>query len=120
MNTEKSMTDAELECADEEAVLRHAFHGQPLDPEVARRVEERAAKITEQIYRTHGVIDDETFQKIISDDDDDELAAICGKVSGPTYRQPHRRVLRRSISDNGMRRERPIFTDCSSPLLRSW
>jgi hypothetical protein len=58
------------ERADEEAVLRHAFHGEPLDPEVARRVHERAARVTEQIYRVHGMIDDATFQALLRDDDE--------------------------------------------------
>jgi hypothetical protein len=50
-------------------VLRHAFEGAPLDPEVARRVDERAARITEQIRQTRGVIDDETFQSLLDDDE---------------------------------------------------
>lgn len=62
-------TDPQEE-ADRDAVYRHAFEGQPLDPEVRRRVRERAARITEQMYRTHGHIDDETFQKLIGDDDE--------------------------------------------------
>jgi len=41
----------------------------PLDPEVARRVDERAARITEQVRRTRGVIDDETFQALLADDE---------------------------------------------------
>jgi hypothetical protein len=53
--------DTEREQADGEAVLRHAFHGEPLDPEVARRVRERGAEITEEIYREHGEIDPETI-----------------------------------------------------------
>jgi hypothetical protein len=57
------------EHADEEAVLRHAFHGEPLDPEVARRVHERAAPIVEEIRRVHGIIDDETFEALIQDDE---------------------------------------------------
>lgn len=43
MSTEAKTTDPQ-EQADSEAVLRHAFRGEPLDPEVARRVHERAAK----------------------------------------------------------------------------
>jgi len=62
-----------IERADAEAVYRHAFEGEPLDPEVRRRVRERAARITEEIRRTHGLIDDETFQKLVSDDDDENL-----------------------------------------------
>jgi hypothetical protein len=57
------------ERADEQAVLRHAFHGAPLDPEVARRVHERALRVTEEIYRLHGEIDDATFQALLQDDD---------------------------------------------------
>lgn len=60
---------ADSEHSDTEAVLRHAFERAPLDPEVARRVEERAARITEQVRRTHGVIDDETFQTLLADDE---------------------------------------------------
>ena len=59
------------ERADEEAVLRHAFHGEPLDPEVARRsFHERAARVTEEIYRVHGEIDDATFEALLRDDDE--------------------------------------------------
>jgi hypothetical protein len=58
---------------DRDAVYRHAFEGQPLAPEIRCRVQDRAAKITDQIYRTHGFIDDQTFQKLLSDDDDNEL-----------------------------------------------
>jgi hypothetical protein len=56
------------EQADSEAVLRHAFHREPLDPEIARRVHERAAKVTEEVYRTRGLIDDETFQSLLDDE----------------------------------------------------
>ena len=68
IDTDTAHTDPH-EQADAEAVLRHAFHGEPLDPEVARRVRERAARVTDQIRRVHGVVDDETFQALISDDD---------------------------------------------------
>lgn len=56
------------EQADSEAIMRHAFHGEPLDPEVDRRVRERAERITEEVYRTHGLIDDETFQSLFDDE----------------------------------------------------
>ena len=71
MTTETIASRDPQELADSEAVLRHAFHGEPLDPEVARRVHERAARITEEIYRVHGLIDDETFHKLLHDDDDE-------------------------------------------------
>jgi hypothetical protein len=71
MSTETKNTNTDpQEQADFEAVLRHAFEGEPLDSEVARRVEERANHITEEILRLHGVVDDDTFQELLSDDDD--------------------------------------------------
>jgi hypothetical protein len=55
--------------ADEEAVVLHVFEGKPLDPEIARRVQERGRRITEEIRRVHGFIDDETFQSLLDDDE---------------------------------------------------
>jgi hypothetical protein len=68
IDTDTTRTDP-LEQADAEAVLRHAFHGEPLDPEVGRRVRERAARVSEEIRRVHGVIDDGAFEALLSDDD---------------------------------------------------
>jgi len=53
--------------ADQEAVLRHAFQGQPLDPEILRRVDERADRVTEEVRRIHGIIDDDTLNQILRD-----------------------------------------------------
>jgi hypothetical protein len=71
MSTEITANDSLLdsERADTEAVLRHAFEGIPLDPEIARRVEERAARITERIRQTRGIIDDQAFQSLLADDE---------------------------------------------------
>jgi hypothetical protein len=66
MSAETKTTDTDpQERADFEAVLRHAFHAEPLDPEVAHRVHERAARVIENMRE----IDDETFQALIQDDD---------------------------------------------------
>jgi hypothetical protein len=43
--------------ADEEAVMESCLTGKPLDPEVARRVNERARQITEETFRKHGLVD---------------------------------------------------------------
>ncbi len=56
--------------ADIEAVLRRITDGTPVDSETSRRIEERAARITEDIRRVHGVIDDDAFRALISDDED--------------------------------------------------
>lgn len=71
MSIETAATDplADSERSDTEAVLKHAFEQAPLDPEVARRIEERAARITQRIRQTHGVIDDDTFQTLLADDE---------------------------------------------------
>ncbi len=71
MSSETAAADpvTDSEDADFKAVLRHAFEGVPLDPEAARRVDERADRITEQIRRTRGVVDDETFQTLLAGDD---------------------------------------------------
>jgi predicted thioredoxin/glutaredoxin len=41
--------------ADTQAVLDHVLLGQPLDPEIYRRIRARAEKMTEEIRRTQGV-----------------------------------------------------------------
>jgi predicted regulator of amino acid metabolism with ACT domain len=46
----KSAIDPQ-EQAVEEAVMRHVFEGEPLDSEIARRVQERGRRITEEIRR---------------------------------------------------------------------
>jgi len=56
--------------ADLDAVMKRIIDGTPVDPETSRRIEERASRITEEIYRTHGLIDDETLQKLLDDDDE--------------------------------------------------
>lgn len=71
MSAETKTTDTDpQERSDAEAVLRHAFHGEPLDPEVSRRVHERAISVIEEIQRVHGMIDDATFQALLRDDDE--------------------------------------------------
>jgi hypothetical protein len=43
--------------ADEEAVMAHYLTGKPLDPDVVRRVRERAQRIKEETFRKHGLVD---------------------------------------------------------------
>ena len=56
--------------ADLDAVMKRIIDGTPADPETARRIEQRGNRITEEIYRTHRLIDDETFQRLLDDDDE--------------------------------------------------
>lgn len=45
-----------VELADSQAIMEYLMHGTPLDPEVDRRVHERAARITEELRRKHGTL----------------------------------------------------------------
>jgi len=65
----ETKTAADLERADAEAVMTRFLHGTPLDPEVERRLQERADQITERLRAEYGVIDDETFQKLLDDEE---------------------------------------------------
>ena len=56
--------------ADLDAVMKRIIDGTPVDPETSRRIEERADRITEEIRRTRGVMDDGRFQALLHDDDD--------------------------------------------------
>ena len=56
--------------ADLDAVMKRIIDGTPVDPETSRRIEERADRITEEIRRTRGVMDDSRFQALLHDDDD--------------------------------------------------
>jgi hypothetical protein len=55
---------------DLDAVMKRIIYGTPVDPETSRRIEERADRITEEIRRTRGVMDDARFQALLHDDDD--------------------------------------------------
>jgi hypothetical protein len=77
MSTEQIHADtdeAELRKADREIVMRHVLDGTPIDPDVARRVRARAERVAEELYRTHGLLDNDTIHNLLrGDDDDDEL-----------------------------------------------
>ena len=58
MNTTDNEVRVELTVeADEQAVITSFLTGQALNPEVARRVHERARAIRERVYREHGLVD---------------------------------------------------------------
>jgi hypothetical protein len=59
MNTtqEKTTGPSPEALADAQAVLDHVVAGTPLEPELARRVQERTEAIRQQILATHGVQD---------------------------------------------------------------
>ena len=55
--------------ADLDAVIKRISDGAAVDTETAHRIEERADRITEEIRRTRGVMDDDRFQALLHDDD---------------------------------------------------
>ena len=67
--TESAGIDQQV-LADLDAVMKRIIDGTPVDPETSRRIEERADRITEEIRRTRGVMDDARFQALLHDDDD--------------------------------------------------
>jgi hypothetical protein len=69
MGTTDTSGDSQVR-ADLDAVMKRIIDGTPIDPETSRRIEKRANRITEEIHRTHGVIDDAQFQALLDDDDD--------------------------------------------------
>jgi hypothetical protein len=56
--------------ADLDAVMKRISEGAAVDPETSRRIEERAARITEEIRRNRGVMGDDRFQALLHDDDE--------------------------------------------------
>jgi hypothetical protein len=67
--TELTGSDPQI-LADLDAVMKRITGGAAVDPETSRRIEERADRITEEIRRTRGVMDDDRFQALLHDDDD--------------------------------------------------
>ncbi len=68
MNITKTLTDADLEKADAQAVMEHFLDGKPIEPDVSARVQASAEKITERLRRTRGEID---VDQLIHDARDD-------------------------------------------------
>jgi hypothetical protein len=58
MTTETKTTGIDsLIQSDEEAVIASFVTGEPLARDVAKRVHERAERIRERVFRTHGLVD---------------------------------------------------------------
>ena len=60
--------DPDLRAADAAAVMEQLVSGRPLDRAVAARVRARAERVTEDLRRARGVVDDATFQSLLDDD----------------------------------------------------
>jgi hypothetical protein len=58
MSTEAETTGIDPQVlADLDAVMRRVIDGTPVDPEISRRIRERAERVTEETYRAHGDVD---------------------------------------------------------------
>lgn len=51
--------------ADLDVVMKRIIDGTPVDPETFRRIEERADRITEEIRRTRGLMEDARFEALL-------------------------------------------------------
>jgi hypothetical protein len=70
MSTELKITAIDQhEQADQKAILQHALQGAPLDPQVVRRVQQRSARVTQEMRRVHGIVVDATFEALFRDDE---------------------------------------------------
>jgi hypothetical protein len=69
MKTE-TVSHAEVEKADEEAVMQHFLRGTPIPSDVSVRVKARAAAITERLRQTYGETID--VDRLIHDARDDQ------------------------------------------------
>jgi hypothetical protein len=54
--TRESETPPEV-IADQAAVMKRLIDGTPIDPEVSRRIDQRADRITDELRRKYGAID---------------------------------------------------------------
>jgi hypothetical protein len=60
LNSRRDEPDVALdpqEKADEDAVMESFLKRKPLDPEIARRVHERALAIRDRVFHKHGLVD---------------------------------------------------------------
>jgi hypothetical protein len=57
-----------LRVADAAAVLEHFVMGKPLDAAISEHVRARAEKVTANIRRNRGLVDDDTFQSLLDDE----------------------------------------------------
>ena len=57
MASKETPATVSVVAADEQAVMESLLKGTPLNPEIARRVHERAQRIREDIRRKHGLVD---------------------------------------------------------------
>lgn len=56
MSTEILTTDSQI-VTDTEAAVVAVMTGKRLDPVIARRIQERAAKVREEVFQKHGLLD---------------------------------------------------------------
>lgn len=61
---ETTSTDPQV-LADLDAVMKRIIDGTPVDAETSRRIEERGNRLTEEIRRIHGEIDEETLNRLL-------------------------------------------------------
>jgi hypothetical protein len=68
MSTAERTTAGDLLPGDLEAAERHFIDGTPFEPELARRLDEHTERVSEEIFRERGLIDEATMQMLLDRD----------------------------------------------------
>ena len=70
MSTAETRTAApdELLPGDLEAAERHFIEGTPFEAGLARRIRGHVKRVSEEMFRTRGMIDQETMDRLLRDD----------------------------------------------------
>ncbi|CAN5411150.1 hypothetical protein BH10PLA2_BH10PLA2_03930 [soil metagenome] len=68
MSSVEKLAIVDLLPGDLEAADKHVTEGTPFEPELARRIDARTERVSEEIYRERGLIDEETMQMLLDRD----------------------------------------------------
>jgi hypothetical protein len=68
MSTAETTTAGNLLPGDLNAAERHFIERTPFDPELARRLDEHTERVSEEIFRERGLVDEATMQMLLDRD----------------------------------------------------
>jgi hypothetical protein len=65
MSTVEKTTFGDLMPGDVEAAEKHVIEGSPFEPELAQRIDQHTERVSDEIFRTRGLIDEATMQMLL-------------------------------------------------------
>jgi hypothetical protein len=68
MSTVEKTIVGDLMPGDLEAAEKHVFEGSPFEAELAQRIAEHTERVSEEIFRARGLIDEATMQMLLERD----------------------------------------------------